>query len=365
MMNKVFIAGLMLCGWLFAGASFAAGPSKVASYDRSVWPEVIDTAVTFNRASYFENLVFLETLLSLPQSLDEEALKTFTGLKSVNPPSVKKWLDKTLARIRQNLVIAKAKAQITSEQGELLSLPSSYQAWVIQARQFYQTYLYEQVRLAALFPRITSEIDTFSPQELTGFELADSQFLLSFDDGPSSMDSERSEKILEWLNANGTHGAFFMLGEHLEARIRQQGASTVATLYQDQCIGSHGYQHNKHTKAEVWQDSLRKTDALIAQVSPNVSLPLFRPPYGQRSLDLVSAQTQRGRKLVFWNIDSQDWNRKLDAKAVTNRVTSLMLLWRRGIILFHDIHGKAVEALPQLNQLLVANQSTWQDCRAL
>ena len=65
------------------------------------------------------------------------------------------------------------------------SLPPEYRNWHANAQQFHQKYVNELLRLAALFPAVTSEIDVFSPLERKGFELPDKQFLLTFDDGPA------------------------------------------------------------------------------------------------------------------------------------------------------------------------------------
>jgi hypothetical protein len=42
---------------------------------------------------------------------------------------------------------------------------------------------------------------------------------------------------------------------------------------------------------------------------------------------------------------------------------TLMLLWRRGVILFHDIHPKALVAVPWLLDHTRQTGVVWQDCR--
>ena len=72
---------------------------------------------------------------------------------------------------------------------------------------------------------------------------------------------------------------------------------------------------------------------------------LFRPPYGARN-DLVLAEvTARGLRSVLWNIDSRDWADPL-SRSVAHRVIAETVREGRGIILFHDVHLRAVEALP-------------------
>jgi peptidoglycan/xylan/chitin deacetylase (PgdA/CDA1 family) len=353
----------IVVSFVISHSAICAGPQKVASYERVWWPETIDTKERYNRASYYENKMFQNRLETIPYPITESELSDFTKLQQVNAESANKWLSKTRQRIQENIILSQSLAGVDSNISSLDLLPESYQQWREASESFYQTYLYEQLRLAALFPRITSEIDTLVDQEKTGFELQDGQFLLSFDDGPSSLKSQKTEKVINWLTSNNINGFFFLLGENIEKRQQQLSTGELASLYSQQCVASHGFQHNKHTELEYSTASLAKTDLLIKQIQPSQQPPAFRPPYGQRSTLLSQQEINIGRTMIFWNIDSQDWNRKLNQQAIADRVTSLMLLWRKGIILFHDIHDNALFALPQLNQLQIANETQWVDCK--
>jgi hypothetical protein len=67
--------------------------------------------------------------------------------------------------------------------------------------------------------------------------------------------------------------------------------------------------------------------------------------------------------VALWQIDSQDWSSKVSAAAAGQRVLTLMLLWRRGVLLFHDIHSKAAGALPWVLQASQGAPVRWMDCR--
>jgi peptidoglycan/xylan/chitin deacetylase (PgdA/CDA1 family) len=67
---------------------------------------------------------------------------------------------------------------------------------------------------------------------------------------------------------------------------------------------------------------------------------------------------------VLWNLDSQDWNPKIAAAAVPDRMLTLMALWRHGILLFHDTHAKAAHALPAIVKTGDAAGLTFVDCRS-
>ena len=45
------------------------------------------------------------------------------------------------------------------------------------------------------------------------------------------------------------------------------------------------------------------------------------------------------------------------------RVLTLMLLWRKGVIVFHDTQDKARVALPMVLQATTQSGLGWQECR--
>jgi peptidoglycan/xylan/chitin deacetylase (PgdA/CDA1 family) len=96
---------------------------------------------------------------------------------------------------------------------------------------------------------------------------------------------------------------------------------------------------------------------------PENYVPLFRPPYGQRRADSQGFFQAQGLQVALWDIDSQDEPGKLKAEESAQRVLTLMLLWRKGVIVFHDTQDKARVALPQLLQATGQSGLGWQDCR--
>ncbi len=67
-------------------------------------------------------------------------------------------------------------------------------------------------------------------------------------------------------------------------------------------------------------------------------------------------------KVALWNIDSQDWNAKISNSEAAQRVLTLMLLWRRGVILFHDVHEKSAVAVPWIIEQTRSSGIVWDDC---
>jgi len=89
----------------------------------------------------------------------------------------------------------------------------------------------------------------------------------------------------------------------------------------------------------------------------------FRPPYGQRTPEISQYVVNRHQQDMLWNIDSQDWNAHVTPEQVTGRMISLMLLWRHGILLFHDVHPKAKQVLPAILSATENSGIHWTSCR--
>jgi peptidoglycan/xylan/chitin deacetylase (PgdA/CDA1 family) len=172
------------------------------------------------------------------------------------------------------------------------------------------------------------------------------------------------------LAAQQKSAVFFMLGSHLQNRLKKTNAANLAALYANQCVASHGWEHQSHAKWPQWQTSILNTQTLLKSVfsNPNPKIqsfvPLFRPPYGQRKADSGAFFQEQGLQVALWNLDSQDWNNHVDADDIVNRMTGLMLIKRHGVLLFHDIHPKANRALPILFDEL-SNAVKLRDCHQI
>jgi len=206
----------------------------------------------------------------------------------------------------------------------------------------------------------SAEVLTFSGDERTGFELGDREFRLTFDDGPTAPGGA-TDRLLDVLRAAGRSGTFYMLGERLAARRRQEAAEDLRHRFAGMGVASHGWKHESHQRLDTWPSSVSDTERILGETFGDLHRRLFRPPYGQRTADAGVILSRQGLGLVLWNIDSRDWSPALRAEEVAVRVVRLMLLWRRGIILFHDIHDRAREALPLIWRVTEASGVTWLD----
>ena len=361
---------------LVAAASPAradVGPAVVAKADLSLWHEPIDTRAGFDKASRAAILVYASVLGEMGKLSDADMLAAFK-IKSVNHASTDKWLKKELALSAANYRLASANCAagdwtclpaatdlVAAAATWTRGVPAAQAAWRDNLEGFAHAYVGEQLRLAALFPKVTSEIDTFDDREWNGDNLPDTVFQLSFDDGPTAP-SGTTDDTLRMLNAAHRHAVFFMLGGNLQARVDKTDAATLTQQYAGQCVASHGWEHKSHQNWDQWQDSVKRTHALLNATFPkDAVLPWFRPPYGQRRADSGAFFQQQGLQIALWNLDSQDWNAHVTPADVIDRMTTLALVKRHGVMLFHDVHPKAKVALPAMFEKL-GGAVDWRDC---
>jgi peptidoglycan/xylan/chitin deacetylase (PgdA/CDA1 family) len=371
-------ATLLLLLSLVSGAAFAAGPSAVGVPDRSLWPQALDNPAAFDRASRAEILSFAH-VLATSERMDDAAMSAALHLHRVDRGSVDRLRARWWERLQRNYRLAAAQCgdrepfcvraddmpQFRRAALAFDHAPEpSYARWFDDAQHFHQIYLDELLRLAALFPRVNSEIDPFSAQESIDGNLVDRQFLLSLDDGPTRVGGT-TDTLLATLRARGVHPQIFALGERLQARIKASSADATAGLYAGMCVGAHGWTHTSHSHRADWKTSIENTLDLIRHTMPDSYVGLFRPPYGQRPVDSGPYFKAHGVGVMLWNIDSQDWNAKISSEQARQRVLSLMLLWRHGVILFHDIHPKANKAIPWLLDQTADAGVQWMDCHTV
>lgn len=375
--KRLYPLTLSLC-LVGSGPALAAGPKAIARSDRSLWPQTLDSATAYNRASRAEILAFTAALARVT-ALDKPALMAELHIESVDLSSVKRVRERLLDRLLENYRAAQpgcgpdepfcpevhsASELLNAADKLAATVPALYRPWLANAQQFHRIYANEQVRLAALFPTISSEIALYDDKERNGFELADGHFQLTFDDGPGDRGGS-TDTLLGTLQREGIHGTFYVVGGKLQTRLQLDSQARLREQYQGQCVALHGWSHVSHQKSEKWQKSVLDTRQLVQQVFATQYRPWFRPPYGQRRPDGGAFFEQNGIAVRLWNIDSQDWNATLRADEAAHRVLTLMLLWRRGVILFHDVNAKANTAVPWLLGQTRQTGIVWDDCRSV
>ncbi len=369
----VRIAGALLATLLSLAVQAAPLPS--ASLDRSQWPEQLDSPVLFDVASRAEILSFAQVLHE-SELLDDGALAARLGLRQINLQKIRAVRAQMWQRLWQGYQQAQRSCEQDASFCYLLEsmvdlrtkaatfaadVGTFYTGWVEPSHQFHVRYLDEQLRKAALLPLTSSEVERLSSRERNGDELNDRMFLLTFVGGPGP-DGGSTDALTEYLRKQKLQGTFFVLGNRLQQRRDTGAANALSQLYAGQCVGIQGWEYRSHAQWQGWQDSIRRAQAQVQADLPAQYVPLFRPPYGQRRADGEAFMASHQLRVSLWDIDAQD-DGPLAAEASAQRVMTLMLLWRKGVIQFHDSLPKAQPAVEWLLRNTVQSGIGWEDCR--
>ncbi|MFJ4352564.1 polysaccharide deacetylase family protein [Pseudomonas sp. NPDC089428] len=367
------IAGALLATLL--SLAVQAAPMPTASLDRSRWPEQLDSPVLFDVASRAEILSFAQVLHE-SELLDDGALAARLGLRQINLQKVRAVRAQMWQRLWQGYQQAQRSCEQDASFCYLLEsmadlrtraatfateVGTFYTGWIEPSHQFHVRYLDEQLRKAALLPQTSSEVERLSSRERNGDELNDRMFLLTFVGGPGA-DGGSTDALTEYLRKQKLQGTFLVLGNRLQQRRDTGAANALSQLYAGQCVGIQGWEYRSHAQWQGWQDSIKRAQARVQADLPAQYVPLFRPPYGQRRADGEAFMASQQLRVSLWDIDAQD-DGPLTAEASAQRVVTLMLLWRKGVIQFHDSLPKAQLAVEWLLRNTVQSGIGWEDCR--
>ncbi|EJM25952.1 putative xylanase/chitin deacetylase [Pseudomonas sp. GM21] len=365
----------LFSAWLLSFGAMAA-PGDAATLDRSTWPEKLSSPTLFDVASRAEILMFARVLLA-SESLDEPALAQHLGLRKINLEAVNQLRQRLWQRLLTNYNFAQqscdqdasfcflvedmetlrgqaAKFQVSDE--------SYYIKWAEPSRLFHAQYLDEQLRKAALFPQTSSEVDRFGDYERNGDGMHDRLFLLTFDSA-ANITPDNTGWVTEYLRKSNISGTFFVLGKDIQTRLAEQSVASLQGMYSQQCIGVQGWEFRSHSHWQDWQDSVRRSVELVKSKLPENYVPLFRPPDGQRRSDAESFFNAQGLRVALWDIDAQDGAGKLKGSPSAQRVLTLMLLWRHGVINFNVKQDAVKTALPWLITQTAQSGIGWEDCQ--
>ncbi|MEB3180696.1 MAG: polysaccharide deacetylase family protein [Nostocaceae cyanobacterium] len=154
---------------------------------------------------------------------------------------------------------------------------------------------------------------------------------LTYDDGPNPPYTNQLLDVLDRYKAKAT---FFAIGENIAkhpdiVKLTEKSGSELA---------NHSYSHpdmlfkpDKFLKSEI-----EKTDSILQELGVKHTIH-FRPPWGRRFIGLPYIIYQQNKKLIMWDIDSQDYFDEHTPSVIANRVIERI---RPGaIVVMHDGGG--------------------------
>ncbi len=396
----VFILGV-LC--LFTASSLASQPDVTAQSDDIVnaYRKIIvltsgtdsdrdDRVSTVGRIIFHQNedrLAGLETNLAanhetLAKFLDR--LENNADYHDADKLAFRDLLDDLSAELPQNAGTAPLKKRLNDDIAALNQIEAMYQkelgkvfdrfqtrgmavrreAWEKYLEFIRQKYQREQIlkEYESSLPPSTTRGGTAKKKnrnEIWGTELPPKTLLLTFDDGPHP---RYTDKILAILKTYGLQAIFFEVGRNLgtvnadnTVKLTPTAAASYRILESGSSLGNHSYTHALLPKLDEkgYTSEIDSTNTLLRYILKSDPV-LFRPPYGARNDGILQTVQADKLKSMEWNIDSMDWADPVP-NSVAQRVLNEIDRQGRGIILFHDIHNRAIAVLPSLIETLQKN----------
>lgn len=200
-------------------------------------------------------------------------------------------------------------------------------------------------------PRIEKRDFSKGYRAATG-DVQPKELILTFDDGP---DTDLTPQVLNILKAVDAKVMFFPLGP----KVRLNPTVVYREALDGHAIGSHSMTHrclaNNALCIKANSGTALTADEAVAEIRGGHQAvydvlgfvdPFFRFPYGESDPGLVTYLADRQVAQMYWSIDSTDW------KAQTNEDLLKVVLAQidknqRGIVLFHDVHRRTLEILPE------------------
>jgi peptidoglycan/xylan/chitin deacetylase (PgdA/CDA1 family) len=191
---------------------------------------------------------------------------------------------------------------------------------------------------------------------MTGTHLPPKTLVLTFDDGPHPSYTDR---IIDILKKYQVKAVFFEVGQNLGSfkkdntiQHTRAAAASERAIKSGFSLGNHSHTHPFLPKLADKEllDEIERPNQLLQAVTQTPII-LFRPPYGAQNEKLLAALQDHHLKSILWNIDSRDWADPIP-KSIANRVLGEVFKQDHGIILFHDIHQRTIEALPLVLETL-------------
>jgi len=130
---------------------------------------------------------------------------------------------------------------------------------------------------------------------------------LTFDDGPSS---DETDEILQILDEADIKATFYINGNQMVLH-REAAPKMVAAGHE---LGNHGYTHRRMVlrSEEDLRSELERTDELIRLAGHKGPI-TFRPPFGQKLVSLPKLLKDMNKVNVMWSLDPMangNWSAK-------------------------------------------------------
>lgn len=182
-----------------------------------------------------------------------------------------------------------------------------------------------------------------------GASLPRKALVLAFDDGPHN---SYTAEIAAILKQYGAPAIFFKVGSNLgtvgpDGKPKPVPRAEVSRklLAAGYTLANRSLTHSQLSKksGDALKAEALGTDELLKAVGARCSI-LFRFPDGARNEEGLKLLETAHLRSIMWNIDALDWADPVPG-SIAERVLKEAAKEGHGIVLFHNIHERAVKAL--------------------
>jgi peptidoglycan/xylan/chitin deacetylase (PgdA/CDA1 family)/tetratricopeptide (TPR) repeat protein len=326
---------------------------RAVSADKAEFERFLDWLETAPELRDADKLAFRDTLSEIDAAV-REGTSTPGSAFSARLTEDRRTLDEIQARYEKEItkIVARVGERGVAQRRE------SWESYLAHLRTLFrrEAILDEYDADQSLLPPSRGGLPVAAASETNGRQFPAKTVLLTFDDGPHPRHTER---ILEVLRKYDVGSVFFQVGRHLgrvdkKGNVELGGRSDISKRLAaaGAVIANHTYTHPvlpKSKKSDI-DVELASTSALLKKITGTVPV-LFRAPYGARNDAVLDELTARKMRSIMWNVDSRDWADPIP-RSIANRVLEEVAREGRGIILFHDVHERTIEALELVLQQL-------------
>jgi peptidoglycan-N-acetylglucosamine deacetylase len=205
----------------------------------------------------------------------------------------------------------------------------------------------------ALFFAATLLIKVTKFHNVFGINRADTQdkvVALTYDDGPYP---PYTNQILDILYRYQAKATFFEIGRNIE----KHPEIVPMIIAAGNELANHSYSHKDmmFKPREYLLSEIEKTDKLLQELGVKQESISFRPPWGRRFVVLSYLLSKMQKKLIMWDVDSQDYEKKITAEDIANRVINNV---RSGsIVVMHDGGGDRSKTVTATETIVKSLQS--------
>lgn len=178
-------------------------------------------------------------------------------------------------------------------------------------------------------------------------------FVFTFDDGVSN----NFERLLDILAQEKIKATFFIVGNTLLSGKKYMLLHRA--FMEGHTLGNHTWSHANILKISLEQldKELLDTETMLDKVSGNTrKLKFFRPPYGAIDQVRYDHLVAKGYKVVYWNLDLNDWNVKISKATLLNSYKKAIEesdpKVKSFISLQHDMRINSVELVPDIAKMI-------------